>query len=527
MLKRAVGWLKDKTCGRGGKTRAKRSRDVNEEQEIDVWADEHLIYACPFARVEQPQPQPSPSSLLSSASDAEAYVDVDLTSDAGGKSDRHEQTGESSQPPPSYHSFAAATGLRLEAPSSLLMRGPSERVLSLLKRARHTQTQSEGAGMLYLGGAQIINQAQKTNSTSNNRSSGSHAALPDVYLNFFDVFDFPIVPLQEHGQEGDDGDQETVVDDGEEGEEEEELRALADNDKAALSKDDDDDHSSCSSPLFPPVAAKSEEDHHVQSTAYGVASLRRPFNSASSSPDTIIYTFTSEMDLRALVAPEAFGVCGGVGQWKEQREAVNVKNEDEDEDDTLALFDRRPAKTERIGVESAQAPSVIWERVEALVDCKVELSEEGCSVSAGSLQCGVPLLFGIETETFWAMEEIVCVNLYKAINQLGERSLLLLAKHASQRPPWAPERLELVVLPLDTKGNEQNAAAMLSLLAPAHVRGPAKGGDFDTKLQVFEGRGELGRRLESADFFALLDGHDGVWKVGCSRSGGQYKRKQE
>ena len=318
-----------------------------------------------------------------------------------------------------------------------------------------------------------------------------------------------------------------MVDDGEEGEEEEELRALAGKDKAALSKDDDDDHSLCSSPLFPPVAAKSEEDHHVQSTAYGVASLPRPFNSAFSSPDTIIYTFTSEMALRALVAPEALGGGGGVGQWKEQREAVNVMNEDEDEDDTLALFGRRPAKTERIGVESAQAPSVIWERVEALVDCKVELSEEGCSVSAGPLQSGVPLLFGIETETFWAMEEIVCVNLYRAFNQLGERSFLLLAKHASQRPPWAPERLELVVLALDTKGNEQNAAAMLSLLAPAHARGPAKGGNFDAKLQVFEGRGELGRRSELADLVALLDAHDGVWKVGCSRSGGQYKRKQE
>jgi hypothetical protein len=395
--------------------------------------------------------------------------------------------------------------------------------------------------MLYLGAAPISNHTNTStsnNSTSNNKTRGSQPVLPDVYLDLFDVFDLPepreATPAQHDGQEGDDGDNGTEVDDGEE-ENEEELRELAD-DKVAL--DDDDDHSSCSSPLFPPVALKSEEDHHVQSNsntvgfllgspapAHGVASTSRPFTSVSFSPAIVIYTFTSEIALRALVAPEALGL-GRAGQWKEQTEAAHVKNdEDEDED---ALFGRRSARPEHVE-QSPQAPPVIWERVEALVDCKVELSEEGISVSAGpDLQSGVPLLFGIETESFWAMEDVVCVNLYRRLEQLGDKSLLLLAKQASDRPPWAPERLEVVVVPLDTKATEQNTAAMLSLLAPAHARGPAKGGYLEVKLHVFEGRGELGRRLELADLVALLEGHDGAWtKVGCSRNGGQYKRKQE
>lgn len=538
MLKRAVGWLKDKTGG-GGSAKGKRNRDAYEDQEkdIDVWADDHLMYTCPFAPLEQPRPQQSPSSLLPCA----AYEDVDLSSDAGNNDD----DGESSPPPPSYHSLAASAGMKLDVPPSLLVRGPSERVLPLLKRARHTQTPSEGAGgMLYLGAAPIINQAQRTNSTSTSNSRGNPAGLPDVYLDFFDVFDLPAsreatAPPQQDGQEGEDGDNGTVVDDGEEGDEEESKTELAD-DKAAL-EDDDDDHSSCSSPLFPPVAAKSKERHHVQSNsnavgfflgspapAYGVASISRPFTYGSFSPATIIYTFTSEIALRALVAPEALGL-GGSGQWKEQSKAANVKNDKDEDEDEDALFGRRPARSEQVGTLLSATPTVIWERVEVLVDCKVELSEEGSALNAGpDLQSGVPLLFGIDSETFWSMEDVVCVNLYRSVEQLGNKSLLLLAKQASDRPPWAPERLEVVVVPLDTKATELNAAAMLSLLAPAHARGPAKGGDLELKLHVFEGRGELGRRSELADLVALLDGHDGAWtKVGCYRHGGQSKRKQE
>eukprot|EP00624_Nannochloropsis_granulata_P004500 evm.model.NODE_3239_length_31224_cov_31.538591.3 len=525
MIERTIGWLKDK-MGDGGPVKGKKRRYAYiDDQKKDI-ADNHPMCACPSVCLKQPRHK-SLSSLLPSVPDAEAYEDVDLSSDTGNEeSDRQDTRSESSPPLPSYHSLAATTGPMPEACSFMLKQGPSE--LPQSKRARHTH-------MLYLGGP-IVNQAQKTN-TSNNNSSGRYAALPDVYLDFFDVFDLP-EPREttQFGQESFNGDSRTVVDAAGAEANEKELRQLAD-DKAAIDDDDDDDSKSTrSSPLFPPVAAKSREGQYAQSNpvgyllgdpvpVYGVASIPRQFNSAPSSPFNVIYTFTSDMALHALVAPEALGP-GGCGKWKKQTEAANVKkDEDEDEDDILALFGRRPTRQDLVDTQSEQPPSVIWEREEALVDCKVKLSEEGCSVGAGA---DLPLHFGIETDTFWPMEEVVCVNLYRSVDQLGGRSLLLLAKHASQRPPWAPERLEIVVVPLDTKANEQNAAAMLSLLAPAHARGPAKGGALEAHLQVFEGRGELDHRCELTYLLARLVWHDSaLTKVGCARNGGQYKRKQE
>ena len=106
----------------------------------------------------------------------------------------------------------------------------------------------------------------------------------------------------------------------------------------------------------------------------------------------------------------------------------------------------------------------------------------------------LPLHFSMEADTFWPIEAVVCVNIYRSVDQLCGRSLLLLAKHAPQRPPWVPKRFEIVVVPLDTKANEQNAAAMLSLLASPHARGPAKDGALEPHLQVCEGRGKLDHR---------------------------------
>jgi len=114
------------------------------------------------------------------------------------------------------------------------------------------------------------------------------------------------------------------------------------------------------------------------------------------------------------------------------------------------------------------------------------------------------------------------VNLNRSVDQLAGRSLLLSANRAS-RPSWAPERLEIVVVPLETKAKEQNAAAMLSMLAPAHACGPAKGGALEAHMQVFEGLEELICRYELTDLFARVDWHDhSLIKAGCARYGGRH-----
>jgi hypothetical protein len=125
-----------------------------------------------------------------------------------------------------------------------------------------------------------------------------------------------------------------------------------------------------------------------------------------------------------------------------------------------------------------------------------------------------PSLFGIESETYWSMNEMATVNLYRSLDYLQGKSLLLLAKRAT-RPSWAPQRLEVIVMVVDTRV-EENGGSMMEMLGPAYQKGPEKGGLLASKLQVYEGREELSQCAELPDVLELVE-----------RSGRRWQKKRK
>ncbi len=547
LLGRAVGWLLS-GGGDKGSSRGKRSRQEYEEEEPDdqcvVWADDHLPFSCRRDASEAPPQQQQQqqqqeqiddymgsdlASPASSAPQSVTFVDVDLanstrSSSRGSSSSSSDQQGESgSPPPPAYKSLLFDPNILGGSMTTHCFGVP------LHKKPRHTQTQ--------------------TQENDPHRVVVTATKPPDPYMDFWgDIFNLPAtLPLrqpppqkQEEEEEKEEEEEEEQQEDKQEEEHdddqgtEEDTEAssrcdshsskvadAADSDQHELGTTNNNDvRSTTFSPLFPRSAAKQAPDGGKSLDLMSSPPLAfGGIYSASSSPSSVVYTFQADLAIRSLVAPEALGFDAH-GQPKPAKE-------EEEEEEADALFGRPIPPP----VQPREWPNAghLWERVEPLMDCKIEVAEEGTCVGAGpDLQTGVPSLFNLASETYWAMEEITTVILYRSLECMEGKSVLLLAKHASQRPPWAPQRLEVVAMAVDTQAYEGNGRSMLSLLAPAHARGPAKGGMLESKLVVVEGREELAKRVELPDLLALLVGHGSRWGVGCSqRHGGQQHQKRK
>lgn len=207
-----------------------------------------------------------------------------------------------------------------------------------------------------------------------------------------------------------------------------------------------------------------------------------------------------------LPAPSAFVFRGTVGHkalaspalfpsWAEQQgeeegglDAKQKEAEEDDEDDYL-FGKPKPEPPPPVRPRGPTEPS-IWERAEPLVDCSVSLGPEGCRTRAGPATAARAASWGMGegTDLAWDVANLHSITLYRALDCLGGRALLCVAK-PSLRPPWCAPRLDVVALPIDPEEG-RNAAGLEALAAflagEAAKRARAQSGYSNCQGQGFD-----------------------------------------